>query len=187
MGVALREQGLYDEAEQEFRIAIKVEPRCAAAHAGLGILRDLRGDEGDQAVEDLRRAVALDPRVPAYFNNLGFALYLRDRLTEAVVAYRGGLRLDPGEHRIRNNLGFVYARLGHLHRAKREFEHAGPPAAVANNLGVAAEQARDLDAACDSYRRALALDAELAPARVNRDRLCAAGHAAEGDGNGGRP
>jgi Flp pilus assembly protein TadD len=174
LGLVYREQGLWEEAEQEYKTALQLEPRWADAWAGLGVLRDLRGDPGDQAIEDLKKAVALVPSAP-YWNNLGFALYLRGRDTEAIAAYREGLRRDPAARRIRNNLGFAYARLGHLNRAKREFQHGGSDAEVENNLGWALEQGGDRPSACRSYDTAVQLAPALGVAKQNRERVCTSG------------
>jgi Flp pilus assembly protein TadD len=181
LGVAYREQGLFEQADAAFTIAIRLDPRRAEAYAGRGILRDVRGEAGDAALDDFRQAIKLDPNQAGYYNNLGFALYVRGRYEEALQPLREGLRHDPSVRRMRNNLGFVYGRLGALNRAKREFEHVGDRATVENNLGLVHEQAGELAAACDCYHEAVRLDPLLNIASVNAARACATG------GPGGAP
>src|SRR5262249_43512453 len=74
LGLSYREQGLYDEGEAEFKTAIALDSKQAEAYAGLGVLRDLRGDTGDAALEDHKKAIALSPERPAFYNNYGFSL-----------------------------------------------------------------------------------------------------------------
>src|SRR5207245_2011919 len=116
--------------------------------------------------------IDLVPEEAAYHNNLGFALYLRGRYIEAELALQEGLRHDPLSRRMRNNLGFVYGRLGQYARAKREFEHGGSADEVENNLGYMHEQAAEYAAACASYEEALAKNPGLKKAEENRDRAC---------------
>jgi len=173
LGDAYREQGLYEEAEAEYSTAIRLDSKRAEAFGGRGLLRDLRGDGGEAAIEDLRTAIKLDSEQPAFYNNLGFALFQRGRYAEAVTAYREGLRRNPGEHRLRNNLGLAYGRLGHFNRAKHEFERGGSRAAAQNNLGYAFEQSGDRASACHQYREAARLAPTLTAVAKNVERACA--------------
>ncbi len=66
MGVLLCDRlGRYDEAITVFREAIRLDPGIAQGHANLGVAFNKKGDLAD-AVEPLRRAVALDPRLGNY-------------------------------------------------------------------------------------------------------------------------
>jgi Flp pilus assembly protein TadD len=170
---AYREQGLYEEAMSEYDEAIALEPRYAPAYGGRGVLREVRGDTGDETLKDFEKAISLDPTNPVHHNNLGFALYLRGRHTDAIKAYRGGLRNDPTARRIHNNLGFAYGQLGHYQRARTEFERGGSPAVAANNLGQVLEQGGELKEACTRYQTAVLLDQKLEAATTNAARTCA--------------
>lgn len=173
LGDVYREQGLYSQAEREYDLALALAPDDPHAAGGLAVLRELRHDEGDAALDGLRRAALLEPHNPAHPNNLGFALYARGRYGEAARAFGEALRLDPASSLVRNNLGFAYGRLGDLAAARREFERASGPAAAENNLGLLQELAGDVSAACRSYREAIARDANLKVAFVNAERACA--------------
>lgn len=171
-----REQGLYEQAEREYQIALGLQPDSPRALGGLGVLQNLRGDPGDGALASLRRATGVQPQNPAHHNNLGFALYVRGQYRDASEAFGEALRLDPTSTLARNNLGFAYGRLGELERARREFERAGGPATAANNVGLLQEMDGDYAAACESYRDAIALDGTLKVAFVNAERACAKKH-----------
>jgi Flp pilus assembly protein TadD len=172
LGSVFREQGLFEQAEASYETAIRLDPSNAHAHEGLAILREVRGDKGDGALDEMRTAIRLNPDEGAFHNNLGFALYVRGRYIEAEAALQEGLRHDPLARRMRNNLGFVYGKLGEYRRAQREFEHAGSDDAVENNLGYVYEQASANEAACSHYQLALAKNPESAVAAANAERVC---------------
>ncbi|MSP60028.1 MAG: tetratricopeptide repeat protein [Myxococcales bacterium] len=175
LGDVYREQGLHDESEREYRFALQLDGRRADAHSGIGILFEARGDGADKAIDEFRKAIELQPGQPAFYNNLGFALYKRGRDLEAIEAYRKGLQQDPTVRRMRNNLGFAYGRLGHWNHAKREFYRAGSKGEAENNLGHVYEQSGDAPAACDRYREAARLEPTLAVVQANLARTCGTG------------
>lgn len=172
LGTVYREQGLYEEAEAQFNRAIELDPRWGDAYGGRGLVREERRDEGDAAIDDFKKATALAPGNPTHYNNLGFALYVRGRYEDAVRALREGLRHNPSSRRMRNNLGFVYGRLGLYNRAMHEFERGGSKAEAESNLGFVFEQAGDHDAACERYQEAVRLDPTLAAAASNAEHAC---------------
>jgi Tfp pilus assembly protein PilF len=172
LGTAYREQGLYEEAQQQFDRAIALDAKSGDAYGGRGLTREERGDEGDAALDDFRKAIALTPANPAHYNNLGFALYVRGKYEDAVRALREGLRRAPSNRRMRNNLGFVYGRLGLYNRAMREFERGGSRAEAESNLGLVFEHAGDTEMACERYRAAIGIDPTLAAATANLEHAC---------------
>ena len=164
-GIVFRERGLYADAEKDLKAALKLTPQSADAHAALGIVYDvqLRPD----AEAEHREAVRLAPKNPAYLNNLGFSLFLRQRFKEAITSYESAARLAPLSQRVRTNLGFAYAATGDLRRAAREFQMGGTEAEAKNNLGFAYERRGDMANAYDLYVEALRLDPKAQRARSN--------------------
>jgi hypothetical protein len=53
------------------------------------------------------------PKSAARFYNLGNAHYLADQLPEAILAYQRGLRLDPNDQGLRDNLDYARARVAY--------------------------------------------------------------------------
>ncbi len=51
------------------------------------------------------------PRKPAFFLNWGNAAFLGNQLPEAILAYRRGLRLDPNDQRLGDNLEYARAQV----------------------------------------------------------------------------
>lgn len=83
-----------DEAIRAYERALDVAPEHAAAHLGLGYLRQESGDLSE-AERHYRKALAGEPSNATAAFNLGVALEDRGRLREAVRAYRRALEADP--------------------------------------------------------------------------------------------
>jgi Flp pilus assembly protein TadD len=166
LGTVLRDRGVYDQAERELNLALKLKPGMAEAVDGLGILYDLKGDH-DAAKKAHDDAIALAPQEPKYRNNLGFSRYLAGNHEEAVAAYQEALRLDPAARTVYVNLGFALAAQGKDDEALRMFRQSGTEAEALNNLGLAHELRGDAERARRLYHEALIHDPDLGVAVGN--------------------
>ncbi len=164
-GIVYRERGLFSDAEADLKDAIKLLPESGDAHAALGILYDVQ--MRSEAEAEHRTAVKLAPHNPAYLNNLGFSLFLRQHFKEAVTVYESAARLAPLSRRVRTNLGFACAAMGDLRRAAREFQMGGTESEAKNNLGFAYERRGDMANAYDLYVEAVRLDPKAERPRSN--------------------
>ncbi|HVA14597.1 MAG TPA: tetratricopeptide repeat protein [Stellaceae bacterium] len=90
-------------AEESFRAAAALDPKSAAAYAGLGELLEAGGHYGE-AEKALRRAIALDPKLGAAHIVLGNALQSLGRFKEMEAAYRHALAIDPMQRAVRESL-----------------------------------------------------------------------------------
>ena len=107
---AHHQSGDLPQAEELYRRQVEVEPRDINALHLLGLLLQETGRTGE-AVPLLERAVAvaeaagaIPPSHVIIFNNLGNALVACGRNTEAIVAYRRGLDIDPERVEVLANL-----------------------------------------------------------------------------------
>jgi Flp pilus assembly protein TadD len=164
-GIVYRERGLFADAEVDLRAALKVEPASPETHAALGILYDVQ--LRPEAEKEHREAVRLAPNNPAFLNNLGFSLFLRQNFREAIAQYDQAARLAPLSRRVRTNMGFACAAMGDLRRAAREFQMGGTEAEAKNNLGFAYERRGDMSNAYELYLEAVRLDPSAGHARRN--------------------
>jgi Flp pilus assembly protein TadD len=169
-GTVYREKGLLAEAAADLEEALRLDDELAAAHAAMGILKDLQL-ETKAAEEHHRRAVELEPRSPRYLNNLAFSLFAHGRARDAIPLYVEAVRYDPTNPRLRNNLGFAYAVTGDWPRARRQFEVGGSPSSSRLNLAIAYERAGIPSQALALYREVARLDPESRPAREGLERL----------------
>ena len=147
--------------------------------------RALRGEgRSDEAVAELRRAVALHPDWAEAHHQLGNALKVAGAYAEAVASLRAAARLDPAQAAIWLNLGVACLERGQLGPAEECFRQAlalEPFRPEARNVlghtlllrGRCAEAAREL-------KRALELRPGYPAAHDNLGRvLKAQGRAAE--------
>ncbi len=104
-GDALLGAGRPSEAITAYRLAVDTG-YSAAAYNGMGRAESARGRRAG-AVEDFRRACAIEPANAGYLNNLGYARLRLGSQQDALLA-EGDLgrahELDPGSETIRNNL-----------------------------------------------------------------------------------
>src|SRR5688572_24517953 len=93
-GLEHHRAGRLEEAETIYRQALTRQPNHHDALQLLGTLAYQRGAHM-LAAECLTRAIAANPNVAHYHNNLGSALIELDRSEAAIAAYQRALALNP--------------------------------------------------------------------------------------------
>lgn len=154
-GKALRRLGLFDDADEILRDAIKHHPREASAHNELGLLL-LERKEVEAALPELKTAAKQQPDNPDFLNNYGFALLSAGKPDAAVVPLRAALRLDGTRERTRNNLGFALVANGKPDEAYRLFRSSQTEADARYNVGYGLELGGEREKALVEYHSALA-------------------------------
>ncbi|MCE9600599.1 MAG: tetratricopeptide repeat protein [Gemmatimonadetes bacterium] len=119
LGVKLR----YDDAEKMIKLAAKLRPDAAEVHLQAGILACRRARYRD-AIEPLRRGIALAPdnAVGQYF--IAEALNQTDDLPGALAAYQRAAELEPDHWRALKGVGIVLDRLGRSSDAAEYYRRA---------------------------------------------------------------
>lgn len=205
MALALTELGQLDEAALHFERSLAVEP-TAEIHSDLGFVLDRQG-RSEEAVENYRKAIALDPDSASAHFNLAVSLLRRDELDEAEVQYREALRVKPTAE-THNGLGFVLSKQGRIDEAIAQFKEAvvanpkytaaynnlagnlikqgkldeaasyyqtslneKPSAALHNQLGLVLAQLGRTDEAMQQFREALTMNPGHADARRNLEAI----------------
>jgi predicted O-linked N-acetylglucosamine transferase (SPINDLY family) len=146
---ALCRQVLRSEPDQSQAIHLL---GCITLHAGNPVV----------AAALIQKAIARDPQVAYFYNNLGQALAAQARYDDAIEAYGRALALDPDLAEASFNLGATWRERGDLDAAVASFRRAIEidPAYVAAHRGLGStfqEGLRYADAE-GCYRRALELD-----------------------------
>jgi len=123
---ALREQGAerFDEAEKLYKQSIAEYP-TAEAHTFLGWTYSFMG-RLDEAIEQCRLAISLDPSFGNPYNDIGSYLMKQGKLEEAIVwlqRAKDAPRYEP-RHYPYMNLARLYLALGRFEDATREFSQA---------------------------------------------------------------
>jgi Flp pilus assembly protein TadD len=78
----------------------------------------------DDAVRELKLALALQPEHAGLRNDLGNVYLAKERLGDAIHEYREAIRLEPRKADARTNLGLAYQRTGRLDEAVAEYREA---------------------------------------------------------------
>jgi tetratricopeptide (TPR) repeat protein len=82
----------YETAENQYRMAIELEPRYATAHQWYGEML-YKTDRVDSAIAEIRRAIELDPLAPITASALGYALDLAGRCDEGIAEIKKGIEI----------------------------------------------------------------------------------------------
>jgi predicted O-linked N-acetylglucosamine transferase (SPINDLY family) len=168
--VQLHQAGRLADAERAARQALALDPRHPGALHLVGLV-NLQAKQAKTAVEFITAAVAADPGVPHFHNNLGTALRAMDRLADAEVSFRRAIALRPGYARALINLAQVQQDGGNLIEARANFARA--LAAAPNDLealwglGVIHHQQGALEDAAEFYARILRIAPDTPEALQN--------------------
>ena len=94
LGTALSGVGRLDEAEENLRRALELDPRHESALQNLGSVL-VRKQHHEQAVDAYRRLIEIDPRSAVAHSGMGIALYYLGRTDEALQSVDRALAIDP--------------------------------------------------------------------------------------------
>jgi Flp pilus assembly protein TadD len=154
LGLARFAQDKLDEAQAELSKAVALSPQLWRAHNALGIIAN-RQRRPEQALVHFRLALALEPGLPALYNNRALSHMLLKDWPGAEESLRQALALDPQYGLAANNLGLVLAKQGRGPEALRAFEKGAGQAQAHNNLGVVLAQQGRFNQAAQQFRQAV--------------------------------
>ena len=121
-GSVAEQQKLFDQAEEDFKKGLAIDPDNAAIDNDYGYMLADRGIRLDEAVTMIKKAVDYDPQNGAYLDSLAWAYYkqgqyaLAEDYAQKAVAR---LRSDPA---VLDHLGEIYAKNGKLQMAVAEWQ-----------------------------------------------------------------
>jgi pentatricopeptide repeat protein len=121
LAVTSVQAGKFGEAESHYRKALPGRP-TAETHNGLGYALARQGRE-DEAVQEFREAIDVNPKFTPAYNNLAEALVRQGKLEEAESYYRRSLAEKPSPA-VYNALGAVLRKLGKMDEAADQFGKA---------------------------------------------------------------
>lgn len=124
LGAAQERRGNRAEAEATFKSLLGKDPDHAPTLNYLGYMWAEAGENLDQALELILRAVAIDPDNGAYVDSLGWVYYQQGRYEEARQHLEWAARLIPGDSTLFEHLGDLYLRLDERHRARDFYQQA---------------------------------------------------------------
>src|SRR5450755_2740930 len=121
LGVVEGQLGNTTEAAAQFRHAVRLDSKIAAAHMMLGIVLRRQGDH-DGALIQFRTAVALNPDSADAQYNLGRELKAGGDITGAIAAFRRAIELKPDLEQAHYNLALALHSQGDTGNAKKELD-----------------------------------------------------------------
>lgn len=158
LGIALRDQGRFDEARVELEAVVAKQPQHADAFNALGYVY-LSLARHDDAERCFRAALARNPTFPDALTNLGNVLASRECWAEAIGYHRRALAVAPAHDSAAINLGGALVALGRIDEAITAFRQAiaaNPANAEAHaRLGIVLIQSGKRQEAERAFREAL--------------------------------
>jgi tetratricopeptide (TPR) repeat protein len=119
LGILRDESGLWPAGEPAHRRAVELAPHLDNLHNNLGY-NLLMQKKNDEAAEEFRTALKLNPNSQVARNNLGLVLANQNAAEQAVASFQA--LSDPAT--AHNNLAAVYLEKGNYPAARRELEVA---------------------------------------------------------------
>jgi tetratricopeptide (TPR) repeat protein len=123
-GIALERSNRWDDAERDFRAALKINPDRADVLNYLGYSWIDRGRNLDEAVAMLEKARALRPLDGFIADSVGWAYYKIGRYQDATRTLEEAVQLAPGAPDVNDHLGDAYWRVGRKIDARFQWQHA---------------------------------------------------------------
>jgi serine/threonine protein kinase/Flp pilus assembly protein TadD len=151
----LSSQFKWSECEREYRRAIELNPNDASAHYFYAFIFLMPEKRVEQALEEFRTALALDPLSPIMNVNYGLTLMVAHRYPEAIAQIQKVLVRDPSFSPASFYLSQVYASVGRYGDAVNELRKS---ALIKDNISSTAD--------LQGYRK-LMLDARSAAPPTN--------------------
>ena len=124
LGASYERTRRYEEAAEQFQAVLAIQPEHSTAMNYLGYMWADNNENLEQALDLVRRAVALEPNNGAYVDSLGWALFRLGKFEEARRHLERANQLVPEDSVILEHLGDVYVALGDERRAREAYEHA---------------------------------------------------------------
>ena len=169
-GVRLHQEGDLLEALRIYHEVLEHDPHAADAWNLTGVVAHQSGQQ-TEAIDNIRRAIAIESDIPQYQLNLAAALLADKQADEAEQSCRRCLKLDPVCAEAFSSLGNALRELGRLDEAIEAFHralHCRPDYADAQcNLGILLFSIGRLDEAEQWLRQALAANPRLYQAHNN--------------------
>ncbi len=153
LGAIFEREKKFDQAEEQFRKVLAVNPNNAAVLNYYGYMLADRGVRLEEATAMIQKAVTLDPNNGAYLDSLGWAYYKQNKLAEAEENLRKASERQSHDPTILGHLGDVYMKLGQTTRAISCWERALAEWQKAIPADYEAEKVNDLDAQLKNLKR----------------------------------
>ena len=117
----LEQQGKFERAEADLRAIIARDENNAAAINALGYTMVLHTERLDEAYDLIQRAYALKPQSPAIIDSMGWVLFKRGNLEEALTLLKRAMAMMP-DPEIAAHLGEIHWVMGNREMALKTWQ-----------------------------------------------------------------
>lgn len=122
--ISYERQGLWEDAEADFRAALEINPGQPQVLNYLGYSLVEKRIKLDEALEMIERAVEASPESGYIIDSLGWALYRLGRYQEAVPHMERAVELMAVDPVVNDHLGDVYWAVGRHREARFQWSRA---------------------------------------------------------------
>ena len=123
-GAIAERQKKFDQAEEQFKRVLAVEPHEGSTLNYYGYMLADRGVRLDEAVAMIQRALADDPYNGAFLDSLGWAYFKQGKLDAARAELEKAVARSAHDPTVREHLGEVYYKMGRSAQALSEWTKA---------------------------------------------------------------
>ncbi len=120
---ALRAQNKLDEAVQEYRRVIAIDPGMYDAHNSLGFILDRQGLQ-QEAVKEFQFSLAINLNQAMPHSRIGMILIETHQMPAAVAEFTKAVQIDPASPNAHDDLGVALFQLGNDEKAIEQFNEA---------------------------------------------------------------
>jgi tetratricopeptide (TPR) repeat protein len=161
LGVSYIQTQAYDNARKAFATMYGVSPESAASHLFLARML-LRQGHDPIAEEEMKKAIAVDPKLPLLHYGLGELYIFKSRIPEAIKEFEAELAINPGHAATYYRLADAYTRVMRWEDAERLLQQSIWLDATASGpfilMGKVLLKKNDPTLASRSLKRALSMD-----------------------------
>jgi len=123
-GSVAEQQKMFDQAEEDFKKGLAIDPDSAAINNDYGYMLADRGIRLDEAVTMIKKAVDFDPQNGAYLDSLAWVYYKQGQYALAEDYARKAVARLSSDPAVHDHLGEIYAKNGKLPMAVAEWQKA---------------------------------------------------------------
>jgi len=150
----------YKKAMENFKQALKIDPKYLSAKYGLGMAYKYTG-MSSQALNEFKEILKLDPNFGKAYYGIGYVYQEEGMTLKAINAYKKALEMAPELNFVRVNLGLAYLNQEMIEEAISEFKKVielEPQNVMAYfNLGIAYTKNKEYQKAITAYQNVLQL------------------------------
>jgi Flp pilus assembly protein TadD len=170
IGRVAEQQGKFEQAEEQYQRAMKLNAKDLGALMAMARLRD-RQNRFDEALQYYHQALQTYPKEAGVFNDLGLCLAKRQMYRDSITALRKAIQLQPQKPLYHNNLASVLVENGDMEGAYAELRAVHEEPEAYYDLGYLMFLKGNRQAAAALFTRALEKKPSMAEARIFLEKL----------------